>query len=182
MTIAELETTSIRRVRGAARRIVMGRFAYSFVVFGLLVGVAPTATAQESGSVAASTSSTLSSGAVAAGATAAQPALLLTHVQQKRPAAMVPLYGGFAAMQALDYVTTTRALSSGAGSEANPLMAPVAGNPAAFLALKAGSVVGVVWAGEKLWKKNRVGAVVFMVAMDSAMATIAAHNYSIARR
>ena len=179
MNIAKLETTNIRRVHDAVRRIVMGRFAYSFAVFGLLLAVAPTATAQESGSVAASTSS---SPAAAAGATAAQPAPLLTHVQQKRPAAMVSLYSGFAAMQALDYVTTTRALSSGAGSEANPLMAPVAGNPAAFLALKAGSVVGVVWAGEKLWKKNRVGAVVFMVAMDSAMATIAAHNYSITRR
>ena len=160
----------------------MGRFAYSFGVLGLVLVIAPTATAQEAGSVVASTASSASSVAAAVAATAAQPAPLLTQVQLKRPAAMVPLYSGFAAMQALDYVTTTRALSSGAGSEANPLMAPVAGNPAAFLALKAGSVVGVVWAGEKLWKKNRVGAVVFMVAMDSAMATIAAHNYSIARR
>ena len=157
----------------------MGRFAYSFAVFGLLLAIAPTARAQESGSVAAPTTS---STAAAASVTAAQPAPLLTHVQLKRPAAMMPLYGGFAAMQALDYVTTTRALSNGTGSEANPLMGSVAGNPAAFLALKAGSVVGVVWAGEKLWRKNRVGAVVFMVAMDSAMATIAAHNYSIARR
>jgi len=61
-------------------------------------------------------------------------------------------------------------------------MAPIAGNRAAFLALKAGSVAGVVWAGEKLWRKNRVGAIVFMAAMDSAMAAVVAHNYATVRR
>jgi len=98
-----------------------------------------------------------------------------------RPPALMPLYGSFAALQFADYATTRRALSSGSGREVNPLMEPLVGHPAAFLTLKAASTAGMIWAGEKLWRKNRVGAIVFMVATDSAMATIVAHNYAIAR-
>jgi len=160
----------------------MSRSGCSLVVLVASLAIAPTAYAQQSDLSAASVSSEAAP-AVAAGATAVQPAPLLTHApQQKRPAAMVPLYTGFAAVQILDYTSTMQALSSGAGREGNPVMAPLAGSPAAMFAVKAASVAGVVWAGEKLWKKNRVGAIVFMVAMDSAMATVVAHNYSVAHR
>lgn len=158
----------------------MGRFAYSFVVLAVSFAVAPTAIAQEPGS--GPPCAPPLSCVQAATAVAAQPDGLVTPVQQKRPAAMVPLYGVFAAAQVLDYASTTRAVSNGTGSEGNPVMAPLADNHAAFVAVKAASVAGVVWAGEKLWRKNRIGAIVFMVAMDSAVVTIAAHNYSVARR
>jgi len=98
----------------------------------------------------------------------------------RRPPALVPLYGSFAALQIADYASTRRALASGAGRESNPVMEPLIGNAAAFLTLKVASTAGIIWAGEKLWRKNRVGAVVFMAAANGALAVVAAHNYSIA--
>jgi hypothetical protein len=94
----------------------------------------------------------------------------------KRPPTLPALYVAFAALQAADAVTTFRALSNGA-REANPLMAGLAGNRSAMLAVKAGSVAGTVYLSERLWRKNRTAAVVMMVCLNSAYAAIAAHNY-----
>ena len=99
----------------------------------------------------------------------------------KRPSALVPLYAVFAGLQAADYVSTRRALQSGAGREGNPLMEPLVGHPAAFVTLKAASTAGTIWAGEKIWRRNRAGAVVFMAVVDGALGVVAAHNYAIAR-
>lgn len=93
-----------------------------------------------------------------------------------RPHALLPLYAAFAGAQAADYVLTVRALSSGTGREANPLMAGVAGNRAAFVAVKAASTAGILLVSEKLWKKNRVGAVVMMLVADGVMGAVVAHN------
>ena len=113
----------------------------------------------------------------------AQPPLMLTRVvvERKRPSAMVPMYVGFATLQGLDYHSTTRALSTGAGREGNPVMGNVAGNKGAFLAVKAASTAGVILLGEKLWKKNRAGAIVFMAVANGVMASVVAHNYSVLR-
>lgn len=107
---------------------------------------------------------------------AAQP---LRDAVSKRPTALLPMYVSFGALQGLDYVSTTRAISSGAGREANPMMKPVVGNRAAFLAVKAGATAGTIWISEKMRKKHPVRAVVFMVATNVAMATIVAHNFSV---
>src|SRR5687767_13111370 len=104
---------------------------------------------------------------------------LATGGPPRRPAALVPLYAGFATLQALDYTSTRRALSSGAGVEANPLMRSIVGNPAAFTAVKVAGTAGVILAGEKMWKKNRVAAVIFVAAVNGALAAIVARNYSI---
>ena len=61
-------------------------------------------------------------------------------------------------------------------------MEPMVGHPAAFVALKAASTAGMIWVGEKIWRKNRVGAVAFMVATNSALALVVAHNYAVVRR
>jgi hypothetical protein len=96
-----------------------------------------------------------------------------------RPASLVPMYASFATLQALDYHSTTMAISSGAGTEANPLMRGVAGNPAAFLAVKAGATAGTIWVAERMRKKHPARAVVFMLATNAAMAAVVAHNYAI---
>jgi hypothetical protein len=101
--------------------------------------------------------------------------------KQKRPSALVPMYVSFAVLQGLDYRSTTRALRSGAGREANPLMRPIVGNRPAFLAVKAATGIGTIWAGEKLWKKNRAAAVVLMAVMNGAIGAVVAHNMSVAR-
>ena len=97
----------------------------------------------------------------------------------RRPTPLIPLYASFATLQALDYTSTARALSSGSGSEANPVMRSIAGNRAAFIAVKAGAAAGVILAGEKMWKKNRAAAVIFVAAMNGAVAAIVARNYTV---
>jgi uncharacterized protein DUF5658 len=99
--------------------------------------------------------------------------------KEHRPAALLPLYASFAMLQALDYASTARALSTGAGTEANPVMRSIVGNRAAFIAVKAGAAAGIVLAGEKMWKRNRVAAVIFVAAANGAVAAIVARNYSV---
>jgi hypothetical protein len=98
----------------------------------------------------------------------------------KRPAALVPLYVGFTALQVLDAHSTMTAVTTGA-NEVNPMMRDAAGNPTTMLALKAAATTGVVILSEKLWRHNRAAAVLTMIGLDSAYAVIAAHNYSASR-
>jgi Domain of unknown function (DUF5658) len=99
---------------------------------------------------------------------------------QPRPGALVPLYASFATLQALDAHSTSRALDHGA-VEANPMMKGIAGNRTALLAAKAAGTAGVIFASEKMWKRNRAAAVFFMVAANSAMAWVVQHNYRAVR-
>jgi hypothetical protein len=39
----------------------------------------------------------------------------------------------------------------------------------------------VIWASEKLWKKNRKAAVVFASVVNVAMAAVVANNYRVSR-
>ena len=94
---------------------------------------------------------------------------------------MLPLYAAYASLQALDWHSTTRSLRRG-NTEANPLMQGVAGTPAAMLAVKAVTTAGVVYAGEKMWRRNKAGAVVLMIAASSATALVVQHNYRAASR
>lgn len=100
--------------------------------------------------------------------------------QPRRPAALLPLYGSLIALQGMDYHSTQRALDAGR-REANPAMRGVVNNSAAFFAVKAGATAGVIWASEKMWKKNRKGAVIFAVVVNAAMAAVVANNYRVRR-
>ena len=99
-----------------------------------------------------------------------------------RPRALAPLYVSFATLQALDVHSTLRALDGGSAREANPILGAAAGSPAAMIALKAGAGAGLIYASERLWKRNRVAAVAMMVAVNSAYAIVVAHNYAVAGR
>ena len=96
-----------------------------------------------------------------------------------RPAALVPMYASFVTLQALDFVSTTRALSSPNAYEANPVMRGVVGSPAAFLAVKAGSTAATIWIAEKWRRKHPVRAMIFMASTNAAMAAVVAHNMSL---
>ena len=111
----------------------------------------------------------------------APPAQSFAQPILKRPSALVPMYVSFAALQGFDYASTTRAISSGAGREGNPVMGPVVGNRAAFLAVKAGSAAGTMWIAERMWKKHPAGAIVFMAALNGVMATVVTHNMRVVR-
>jgi len=99
----------------------------------------------------------------------------------QRPAALVPLYVSFAALQALDIHSTLRAPEFG-GREANPIVGGMLGSPAAFVAAKAGVTAAVYYASERIWKRNKTGAIVTMIALNCAYATIVAHNYAVEAR
>lgn len=92
---------------------------------------------------------------------------------------MNSLYASTAVMQALDVHSTLSALGNGA-REANPFMAPVTGNKAAFIALKAGVAVSTVLAARNMAKRNKVAAVLTLVAVNSAYAMVIKHNYGVA--
>ncbi len=98
----------------------------------------------------------------------------------RRPAALIPLYASFVALEALDVHSTRDALAHGA-VEANPAMSALTGNSVGMVTVKAAGTAGLIFASEKLWKKNRPAAVVLMIVTNSAMAWVVAHNYRLAR-
>jgi hypothetical protein len=113
----------------------------------------------------------------------APPAMAIRAREQKapqRPNALVPLYVSYATLQALDIHSTISGLDRGA-AEANPLMKRMTTLPAGLIAVKVASTAGVFYTTERLWKNNRVAAVVFMVGANSAMAWVVQHNYRAAR-
>jgi hypothetical protein len=104
----------------------------------------------------------------------AEPTTLLTLSQTpKRPGMLPVLYGTFAGLQVMDIVSTRKAIAAGAG-EANPLMKK--GGAASAIAIKGATGAGMIYAAEKMWKKNRVGAIVMMAAMNGVSAAVVAHN------
>jgi hypothetical protein len=78
----------------------------------------------------------------------------------------------------MDVVSTRQALAAGA-LERNPLMKN--GNMAAMIAVKAAAGASTIYFAERLWKKNRVGAVIVMAALNGASAAIVARNQRNAR-
>jgi len=93
----------------------------------------------------------------------------------RRPAILPALYASYGAMQVLDAYTTVRATARG-GIERNPVLAPVAGNFAALLAVKAGLAASTIFFTERLWKEHRTAAIVAMIAANGVVAAAAAYN------
>ena len=149
-------------------------FTLTLIVAGLL---AVPAAAQET----APTSATpLADGiARAAADDAAGLNLWALSQQPKRPTTLAALYGSYGLLQAMDIVSTRKALAAGA-HEANPVIKK--GNMGATIAVKAAGGAATVLIAEKMWKKNRVGAVVLMAVANGVSAAVVAHNYRNARR
>jgi hypothetical protein len=101
-----------------------------------------------------------------------------TPAELKRPKIMVPLYASYAALQLLDAKTTLTGIQQGA-VETNPLVNKMASNPGLLVGMKLATVAATVYAGELLWKRNRLAAVVTMIALNSGYAAIVAHNYRV---
>jgi uncharacterized protein DUF5658 len=98
---------------------------------------------------------------------------------RERSVALSSLYVSFAALQVLDVESTMRALRAG-GREANPFVDSFVESPAMFAAMKAVTTAGVLLATERLRKHKPKTALFVMIGLNSAYATIAAHNYGIA--
>jgi hypothetical protein len=123
---------------------------------------------------------------------AAAPALLpaassatrsLVVESHRRPAGLVPLYASLVTLNALDVHSTYSALRTPNAGEANPIVAPLVRQPAAFIALKAGTTALSIWTAERLWKKkHRVIAMVIVGSANAALAAVVTNNYRIARK
>ena len=98
-----------------------------------------------------------------------------------RPAILPALYATFGAMQAWDIYSTRSAIQAGA-REANPTAAAFAGNAGSMLGLKAATTASTIFFAERMWKKNKVGAVVMMVAINGATAAVSMHNMRNAKK
>lgn len=93
----------------------------------------------------------------------------------KRPAALPVLYISLGALQVLDIYSTNSALQVGA-REANPAASPFAGSTGAMIGLKTATTAGSIFFAERLWKKNKVSAIVMMAAVNGAAAAVSIHN------
>ena len=97
---------------------------------------------------------------------------------KRRPGMLVSLYVTAGALQVMDLYTTSRGLKAGA-RETNPLIGN--GNAGTTIALKATTTaVGIVVA-ERMWKKNKVGALITMLAANAVTAAVVANNYRVIR-
>jgi hypothetical protein len=98
----------------------------------------------------------------------------------KRPAALTGLYASLAGLQVFDVVSTARGMKQGA-REANPLMQGAVSNSAMFWSIKAATTALPMIMAEKMWKRNKVGAIVMMTVANSVAATVAANNARVLR-
>jgi hypothetical protein len=98
-----------------------------------------------------------------------------------RPALVPALYASLGAMQAWDLYSTRAALKAGA-REVNPTVAPIAGNAGAMIAVKAAATAGTIVLAERMWKKNKVGTIVMLAAVNGATAAVSMHNLRNARQ
>lgn len=98
----------------------------------------------------------------------------------RRPVALIPLYGAFAALQGADAHSTRLALRHG-GHETNPLMSGVAGSPAGLAAVKLAATVSTIAAAETLWRSHPRIAVIAMAIITSGYSVVVARNYRVAR-
>ena len=92
-----------------------------------------------------------------------------------RPAALPVLYASLGVLQAFDIYSTSRALNAGA-REANPISAQLAPNTGAMIGIKAAATAGTIFFAERLWRKNKVAAVVLMASINGATAAVSMHN------
>lgn len=87
----------------------------------------------------------------------------------------------FAALQALDVVSTLKAVDQGL-VERNPLMRGLVSRPAAFVAVKAGATVTTLWLVRRVARQNRVAAFITLAAIDSGYALLVSRNLQALRR
>lgn len=112
----------------------------------------------------------------------ARPDAAAPPVERSRPSIlMTSLYASTALMQGLDAHSTMTALHAGA-TERNPVMSYLTGHPRAFVAMKAGAAAGLIFASNRLAKRNRKQAVIAMIAVNSAYLFVATHNYRVANK
>lgn len=99
----------------------------------------------------------------------------------QRSHSLMPLYVSTAALQVLDVHSTLQVLRQG-GGEGNPMLQGLARNEGAFIAAKAAIAAGSLYAASRIAKRNKVGAVIMLLGINSAYAMVVTHNYRLAQQ
>lgn len=94
-------------------------------------------------------------------------------------AALKSLYASTAIVQGLDVHSTMAVLNRG-GGEGNPIMGGLVKHKAAFIGVKAAVAVSTIMAARQIAKRNKVAAIVTLVAINSAYVFVVQHNYRVA--
>jgi hypothetical protein len=92
-----------------------------------------------------------------------------------RPLALVPLYAGFAGLEASDGYLTWVIVHHG-GNEQNALAAPWTSNPYAWTGFKAATTIAMLFGVDQLRRQHPKAAIITMIAMDVAMGLVVWHN------
>lgn len=116
-----------------------------------------------------------------AGLIAPSPSVVLSR-KLADPAFLKTMYVSYGALQVADIATTLASLDGGRAREANPFMKNVAGNPAAFIGVKAATSVVTILMIEKVRKTRPVAATVSMIVINATMAAIVVNNTAVATR
>ena len=90
------------------------------------------------------------------------------------------MYATLAALQVADVYSTRHAVECD-GVRGEPAHAERIETRGAMLAVKALSTAGTIYFAERAWKKNRVGAIVLMAAINGVTAAVTARNLRNAR-
>ena len=90
------------------------------------------------------------------------------------------LSASYFGLSLMDWQTTTVALGAG-GAEGNILMAGIASHPATFLLTKVAVAGATLYMTEQLRKHHPKAALATLVAANSAMLMVVAHNASVIR-
>jgi len=89
------------------------------------------------------------------------------------------MYVSFAALQVMDIMSTSRAISGGA-TEANPVMSGFVNNKAAFYGVKAATALSTVFIAERIARSHPRRAAIMMAVVNVGYAAVVAHNYHVA--
>jgi hypothetical protein len=106
----------------------------------------------------------------------------LTPTAWSAPALHISLSTSFAALQALDVATTLRAVHTGTGVEANPLVGGLANHPAALIGLKAGLTAATIASVRGLSRTHPKAAVLTMIGLNVGSAFVVRSNLGVAAR
>jgi len=101
-------------------------------------------------------------------------------LMKDRSAGMMPFYVSSVILHALDVHSTFKVIERG-GREGNPLLANLANNRPAFIAVKGAIAASTMFAVNRIAKKNRVAAFAMSAALNSMYGLVVSHNYKLAQ-
>jgi hypothetical protein len=107
--------------------------------------------------------------------------VLLDGADSEPTDALTLLQISFLGLQAMDVVSTVRAVNGG-HTEGNPLMRGLSSSPLAMTGVKAGAAASTLLLARHVARKNRTAGVVLLAAVNTALSIVVVRNLRAAGR